>query len=175
MISFISVGNSKTGTTSPLEAIALLGKKVLGWKQHCVQLYLDDQIDELLQIAGRYDFLKDWPWSHLYEELDRRFDCRLILTTRDEAEWALSYINHLRTSPESAGAIHRAARQLGNGFNPLPHLDRPESLVEGIFRPHQRGVRSYFRWRPGKLLEINLFEDPDPWKTLSAFTGIPPS
>jgi hypothetical protein len=161
----IGVGFQKTGTSSLREALKILGYRVMDTSERPLVSILKGDHDRVLRMIRNYDALEDTPWYMIYRELDRLIPgSKFILTTRDEESWYRSVARHI-------GRLRNPSHEwiYGRGKG-LPMDDRENTLR--VYQEHIKGVKSYFRERPGDLLVIDVTNG-DGWKELCGFLGRP--
>lgn len=161
----IGVGLNKTGTTT-------LGECLKHWNYtHCsytlkaFHFWRDQQKEELIQFASRFDSFEDWPWPLCYRELDAAFPgSKFILTTRKTPEiWFDSLCKHAdRTGPTEF-------RKVIYGHE-MPHNHEKHHLA--FYHRHNEEVRNYFAERPTDFIEL-CWENGHGWKQLSGFLDKP--
>lgn len=176
----ICVGCVKTGTTSLREAFTRLGYKCAVWDEKQVAAWHRGEIEDCMQAAAKFEFLRDWPWPQLYRELDAAFPgSKFILTLRDPDKWVESFIAHVRRvafAKDGTYVGHPERDQswrMTYGYNPAQFLDKPEYLIETIYEKRLAEVRAYFADRPADLLEIDLIANPS-YKKICKFVGHAP-
>lgn len=166
------IGFHKTGTTTLGRALELLGYNVchgaapvrhaLGHRR-MIELLSDSNVDEILEVAERYDAFEDNPWFVLYRELDAHFPgSRFILTIRNDDSWLASALRYYGNSESDLRWwIYGVGSPVGN-----------ESTFLERYRRHNIDVSEYFRDRPRDLLVVD-WETGDGWPQLSAFLDRP--
>jgi hypothetical protein len=162
------VGFQKTGTTSMEAALGMLGYRVtsiFGHEDRDLEALRRGFVARGLEIAARVDAVQDMPWPLMYRELDAAFPgSRFILTWRDSDRWLASICRHFGRNPDILQALTYGA----DAAFPVGH----EARYREVFDRHNAAVRSYFRDRPGDLLEMNLAAG-DGWAALCGFLGVP--
>jgi hypothetical protein len=159
----IGVGLNKTGTKTLAACLRTLGYRHLSWGPKSVRLvkaYTEGRIDELMDVASRYDSCEDLPWPWLYRAIDARFaDARFILTVRrSSAVWLESMINHCR------GGVGCISIPIKYGGRRPEHA--PTRYVEEYER-HNAEVNEYFA---GRTNFVRLcWEDGAGWPELCKF------
>lgn len=159
------VGLSKTGTKTLARCLEILGYDHFGWREGLTERVLTGSVEEAFEIADSHESFDDWPWPALYLELDERYpDARFILTVRRDVDtWFRSLVAHAdRVGPT-------AERRLTFGCD---HPEDDEKEVKRLYERHNREVRSHFRDRPGKLVEL-CWEAGSGWEDLCGFLGEP--
>ena len=77
----VCVGLNRTGTTTFGDAAEILGFSRLGWgeRSDCLmKRWNQGQRDVLLDVAGRYQVLEDFPWPLIYRDLAEAFPARQV-------------------------------------------------------------------------------------------------
>ncbi len=157
------IGWMKTGTTSIKRALEILGYRMLEDTVGLID-WARGEVDAALARLADYDGAKDYPWTLLYRELDRRFPgSRFILTEREPADWMQS----LRDHAERTGPTH--ARDLVYGRS-MPWQAPAEHLLQ--YLRHNQEVTAYFADRPGDLLVLPMGSKFG-WQGLCGFLGLP--
>jgi hypothetical protein len=161
------IGFQKTGTTSMAAALELLGYRVTSIFGRDMDLedLRRDYVRMGLEIAAEVDAVQDMPWPLMYRDLDRAFPgARFILTWRETDRWLASICSHFARNP----AVLQALTYGPEAAFPIGH----EARYREVYDAHNVDVRSYFRDRPGDLLEMNLSQG-DGWAPLCEFLGAP--
>lgn len=135
---YICVGNAKTGTTSVQSAMNLLGFKTDGYHYEIVKEYLYWDKEKIINRVWHFDFVKDHPYFELYKEIWEKYDCRFILTVRDEQEWVASYRNAIAKQIYN---LNETLRKKTYWFEALEQTD--EFLIENIYRKNNADVLEY--------------------------------
>lgn len=171
----VCVGCPKTGTTSLASAFRKIFRfNIRGYDAGLMLNYIaDGDFTPLFAAAENACFFKDWPWRHIYKELDRHFPgSKFILTVRDEQAWVKSFINHINKGQRNGSdRDHRLLRQAVFGFDTAMYRDDPEYLVEHVYRKMNRDVADYFKDRPEDLLVIDVTLDGQ-WDKLCPFLNL---
>jgi hypothetical protein len=159
------VGFHKTGTTSMMEALTLLGYRVTG-PNHVRDRDIAEKLDRVTaELSHAYDAFQDNPWPLVYRQMDGLHPgSRFVLTIRDEDRWLESALKHFRGKNTAMRALiygPGAAHPRGN-----------EALYRERLRRHNREVMEYFQDRPDDLLVIDVTREPS-WERLCAFLGKP--
>ncbi len=138
------IGLSKTGTTSLIEALQMLGYDAI----HAERAYHID----MFQASA------DTPVAARYRQLDQLYpNSRFILTVRDMDSWLESCRKHftdyhLDELPDAKTAIEFAfCRGVLYGID---HFD--PDVFRLAYQRHVTEVREYFYHRPDDLLELNI-------------------
>lgn len=157
------VGWHKTGTTTMGEALLKLGYNVVGARLDLAASLLNDDIQEAIKLAEKYDAFQDVPWAALYKELDEAFPgSKFILTIRDEQKWLFSAKKHF-------GENHTDMRQWLYG---LGVLVGNEDLYLERFRRHNEEIQAYFQNRKDDFITMS-WTDGDGWEKLCQFLDVP--
>ena len=157
------IGWHKTGTSSLGHALNQLGYTVLGCRLDMVHPLRQENMSEVVSLAGEFDALQDVPWAALYRDLDQAYPgSRFILTEREEQSWLHSALRHF-----NATDIPLHAWLYGEGV-----MRGNEQLYIDRYRRHNREVREYFTERPEELLVLD-FAQGDGWSELCEFLGEP--
>jgi hypothetical protein len=159
------IGFQKTGTTSMMRALTILGYKVTG-PNHVFDKDLASKLDRITtELSYQYDAFQDNPWPLVYKQMDALHPgSKFILTIRDEQKWYDSYRNHFegRKSTPMKGLL----------YGPQAGCFKDPELYKGRMRRHNLEVREYFRDRPDDLLVIDVTRD-QRWEPICAFLGLP--
>ena len=160
------IGFQKTGTTTMMQALTLLGYRVTG-PNHVRDSDIAETYERIAaELSDRFDAFQDNPWPLVYRQMDARHPgSKFVLTVRDEQKWYDSYRNHFedkQCSPMEELIYGPEARFLGGGAE----------LYKGRMRRHDAEVRDYFRDRPEDLLVLDVTEDPR-WAPICDFLGLP--
>lgn len=166
----IGIGFHKTGTTTLGAALERLGYKVchgaapvrsvLGHRR-MMDLLINNELAEIMKVAGWYDAFEDNPWFVLFRELDQWYPgSRFILTVRDEGAWIESVLRYYGESQSDLRHwIYGVGTPVGN-----------EAVFQERYRRHNEAVMRYFAARPADLLVVD-WEKGDGWNELGAFLG----
>jgi len=159
------VGFQKTGTTTMMAALRLLGYRVTG-PDHAHDPDIAEKLERVVaELSHRYDAFQDNPWPLVYRQMDALHPgSRFILTVRDEQRWYDSYRNHFEGREPTPLAELIYGPETGR-------FEDPE-LYKGRLRRHNLEVREYFRDRPDDLLVIDVTRDQG-WEPICAFLGLP--
>ena len=165
------IGLHKTGTTTLLECLRILGldicPKIKGYAIRQVTATLD--FVPCLHLACQHQSFVDSPWCYknVYRVLDVSFPGALfILTTRDPYSWFQSLSRWVKRN-ESAEWIDMLAT-IGTEFD----VNNEQKMIEA-YVSHCMEVQKYFssQWALGKLLTVN-WETGDRWNRLCEFLDI---
>jgi hypothetical protein len=161
----LGIGLPKTGTTSFIDALRILGFRAVHYPH---------RVDVAMR---RNDGAADLPIVAAYQELDRKYPgSKFVLTLRDRDSWLRSYRRHYSSAID--------VDKMRPGFKDLlielrrivfgtEHLS--DEIVSDGYDRHVDEVREYFKDRPGDLLELDICGG-DGWSPLCRFLGssIPP-
>ena len=183
------IGRNKTGTTSVDALLRELGYRVAPQRpaEMLLQEWSKRNFKKLKRFCLHYDVFQDVPFSYpfTYQEMDQAFpNAKFVLTIRDSAEeWYRSvYSYHAKLF--SAGALATAEELKHAKYCYDGYIWDCQRLIYGIseeqvyneeiykahYEAHNAAVMDYFRWRPDKLLVLNVKEDRAYWK-LAKFLG----
>lgn len=133
------VGWLKTGTSSFAYAMRSLGFIHQSYSSLYRDLFLEDRLDILLDLARAYDSFDDLPWNRVefIPLLDKHFPhSKFVLLERDTGSWLESAKKmterHGRTFEDKGGRVR-------------------------YFEERNAYIREYFSARPDDLLVLNLF------------------
>ena len=163
---YVCVGNNRTATTSLESAFRRLGFKCEGYKYKNVAQYLYGDKQKILNRVSKLSFVKDHPYFELYKDLDKSYDCKFILTLRDEKKWVKSYRKAIEQQKTN---INEVLRQKTYGFNALEQTD--DFLIENIYRKNNAEVMEHFKDRPQDLLVMDITKG-DGWEKLCPFLDV---
>jgi len=151
------VGLGRTGTTSLLEALKLLG--ILGI-HHAPYLFpaMKQEVRTLDSVA-EYDAFIDSPFSFFYRDLDAAFPGSKFIYTRRPLESWLQSLEWL---------IGDSSTGLSRWFYGTDRFDA--TCYRQRFLRHESEVLEYFRNRPSDLLVLDVFAG-DGWDVLCPFLG----
>jgi hypothetical protein len=159
------IGFQKTGTTSMMQALTLLGYRVTG-PNHVHDKDIAEKFERVAaELSHRFDAFQDHPWPLVYRQMDALHPgSKFILTVRDEQKWYDSYRNHFEDKEPTPMAVLFYGPQAGCFKDP--------EIYKGRMRRHNLEVREYFRDRPDDLLVIDVTRD-QRWEPICAFLGLP--
>lgn len=170
----IGVGFHKTGLTSLLTALRILGfntvKGRAPYKNEISdtvekKILKDKNYEQLFPYIQSYDAFVDNPWNIIFKELDEKFpDSKFIFTYRAERDWLNSAKHYFRQRPDTIMRrwIYRVASC--NEITDNMYLNR--------YRAHNECVLSYFKGREKDCLELNITKD-EGWEKLCPFLNKP--
>jgi len=157
------IGFHKTGTTSLGRALEILGYRVCG-PVHTRNSQIQKEVyDIAFNLTPHYDAFQDNPWPIIYNELDIAYPgSKFILTVRPANKWIQSVTNHF-------GATDTPMRQWIYGVG---HPVGNEGIYLDRYQNHIRAVKSYFKYRPGDVLVLNITGG-EGWQKLCPFLEKP--
>lgn len=164
------IGVKKTGTTSLGRALGILGYRFTGWHPELYKKWKDtQQTSHVIEAAREFDAFEDGPWHDCeFRDLDAAFpDAKFIILLRDDKSWIESLEKH--ESPNIN--INNIS---SDWLEPRWVTDRDGYIEEMLQFKHNKyqSIREHFKDRPGKLLELNVFEDDNPYVALCDFLGL---
>jgi hypothetical protein len=184
------IGLNKTGTTSIEKALKELGYQT--GNQTNGELLIDQwaqrNFQPIIDLCYSADAFQDIPFSlpFTYQALDQAFpNAKFILTVRDNAETWYESLTRFHSKLWTNGRRIPTEKDLKNAFYLRDGyvarmcqcmFDTPNSdpycknLLLAHYERHLSNVRDYFRFRPDKLLEINIGKDDD-YQRLCRFLG----
>lgn len=172
------VGIHRTGTRSLQAALGLLGVHVSHWDQTAPCL---EDVHRRLA-AGRVDFellrfchgACDVPFPPLFAALDAQYpDALFVLTTRPAEAWLASVRRHL---DDGAGGTRALTPEERMQYTPYDSgvVAFNVGRMRAAYEAHNTAVRTHFRGRPGKFLEIDVVSAGDAaWGPLCRLLGKP--
>ena len=171
------IGLQKSGTTSLHFAFETLGYRSIHAGPHIMrEIYSDRAAGRpfLANMIEDFDAFSDVPMNRFYRELDRTYpEAKFILTVRDLEAQCRSWIQHARLENDKTrrrlDPLDWRARVrffFGGWRIPWPRTRAIRQLSD-----HTKAVQDYFSGRPGKLLVLDIFSEPNPWIPLCRFLG----
>jgi hypothetical protein len=159
------IGFHKTGTTSMMHALTILGYRVTG-PNHVFTRDIARRLEGIVEaLSHKHDAFQDNPWPLVYRQMDRLHPgSKFILTLRDEDKWLESNLKHFRRK-------NSPMRELIYGPG-AAHPKGNEELYKARLRRHNQEVMEYFADRPDDLLVIDITRNPG-WEPLCSFLGLP--
>lgn len=148
------IGLGKTGTSSLAMAMSQLGFRAKHSPRDVDQIG-DYEFANDIAVAWRFRFL-----DHIYPE------AKFILTIRDMSSW-LSSCGDRSIRHKSKGPL----RQRENRFMCFGRIDFDAKSFEVAYRRHVDDVILHFRYRPEKLLMMDICGGQG-WETLCPFLGV---
>lgn len=163
------IGWAKTGTTSIGCALRLLGYAHTAGDLDLFELLENDEMEPVYRFADEFGAFDDWPWILLFKEMAQHYpDAKFILTIRSEEAMVKSYRKMLAQELDRNERIRKIRHQI-YGFD--TELGSDDAFKERV-RKHNEEVCTYFRDKPGRLIEMDLSTG-DGWETLCKFLGHP--
>lgn len=164
MYKIFCIGQNKTGTTSLMGALSMLGYEVcpedimynIGSTHF--QNFKEGDYEELFGLVDEYDVFEDRPWNHtnFYETLHSKYnDAKFILTTRDVDQWWDSYIRWDKKVNLRHTWHYRLNSEVCYGVESF--MDNPE-LSKETYIDRNNNIRNYFKDNPN-FLELDINED----------------
>lgn len=148
MSKILGIGLSKTGTSSLVEALTLLGFTAT----HRNELARLETCDAAAEVV----------FAARFKELDLRYPgSKFILTTRDKAAWL-----------RSCARWFEVARELQWRMDVFGAYRYDEQKWSAAWDRHHAEVERYFRRRPQHLLTLRICEG-EGWEPLCRFLGVP--
>jgi hypothetical protein len=157
----VGIGLNKTGTTTLGVCLRHWGFKHIGFSEEGFDMWRRGLYSDLLEMVRRYDSFDDWPWPMIYQSIDEHFPgSKFILTRRISADvWFESLCKHARRTGPTVFRKYIYGHEMPGGHK-QDHIR--------VYTEHLAAVRTYFKDRPGDLLEV-CWEEGDGWKELSKF------
>jgi hypothetical protein len=169
------IGLSKTGTTSFVAALEMLGYSALHWTNPAThELFCDDDV-------FLFDAFADLPTCEHFEQYYFAFpNARFIYTTRPFESWKRSYLAQMQARGDQSFGARRNKAMRADG---VPWGARNARLsfsmyynyssIEEAFETYDRRVRSFFADKPAdRFLEFSL-SDGHAWPELCGFLNRP--
>ena len=164
------IGVKKTGTSSFGAALRQLGYKVAKWDPELYHNWVTTgDCTDILNQCEDFDGFEDGPWHDIDHSLiyDQYPDALYVILDRDNDSWLKSLEKH--ESPEiNANSIDTEwleERWITDRDNYV------EEMLDFKLKKYSY-VREYFKNKPGQLLDLNIFTDPDAMQTLCDFLGV---
>lgn len=183
------IGQNKTGTTSMLQALDMLGYKVgdQAEAEGLIEDWARRDFRQIIKYCDSADAFQDVPFSlhHTYQALDQAFPAaKFILTVRSSSEQWYQSVIRFHTKIVGKDRIPTAADMKEFAYRWKGWAWRTMELIYGItdeqlydkdifirsYETHNYNVQDYFRHRPGKLLILNV-EAEGAEKQLCEFLG----
>lgn len=185
------VGRNKTGTTSINRALNDLGYLVAPQKpaEMLIEQWAKRDFRALTRFCCQYDAFQDVPFSYpyTYQQMDQAFpNAKFILTIRDSAdEWYRSVTRYhardvgcngvptaedVKRHPYRYKGYAWDCQRLLYGISEYQAYD--PDIYKAHYESHNSAIIDYFRWKPEKLLILNVKEENAFWK-LGKFLGKP--
>lgn len=162
------IGFQKTGTTSIMHALQILGYRVCDGCSEQMNPNIASEVYEICdRLVPQYDAFEDLPWPVLYKYLDQNYPgSKFILTTRPPEKWIKSISSHFKNS-----YIPMHEWVYGAGY-PFGH----ELQYLQVYQTHNQQVLEYFKDRPQDLFHLPLdksLSDQELWAHLCHFLDKP--
>ena len=184
------VGRGKTGTTSLAAALNEMGYRVA--PQEPAEMLLEEwsrrDFERLKHFCKDYDAFQDVPFCYpfTYQAMDQAFpNAKFVLTVRESAdEWYRS-LTRFHALPVGATGVPTAEDIKKHTYRYPGYVWDCQRLLYGIsesqaydptiykahYEAHNAAVIDYFRWRPEKLLVLNV-KDSDALQKLGRFLSL---
>jgi hypothetical protein len=183
------IGRNKTGTTSIAAALNELGYRVA--PQRPAEMLLEDwsrrDFKKLKRFCRRYDAFQDVPFSYpfTFQEMDQAFPhAKFILTVRDSADAWYRSLTSFHAKGTGAAGIPTAEDVKQHPYRYQGYVWDCQRWLYGIseeqaydpdlykahYEAYNAAVIDYFRWKPGKLLVLNV-KEPFAYWNLANFLG----
>lgn len=175
------IGLSRTGTTSLNSAFEILGYRAMHWRIPAEGRLI------AFEDAYIYDALTDINATWMFESLYYVFpNARFVYTTRPLNSWKRSIVSHfeMKTPKQLLKRLENQEVALPGGmplhekrtvlFQAMYHaLYTSYRSWEEAYLAHDRRVRRFFADKPGKMLELDIFDGLSGWEQLCPFLGKP--
>lgn len=150
------IGLSKTGTTSLIKALKILGYTAVHYPRN-------------LTVIKHYDAAADISVAYSFKELDKTYpNSKFILTIRDEKQWKRSIKNHgILYPPHTKSEASLVWRKKVWGT-----IELDEYATQAAYTIHHNEVITYFADRSDDLLVLNICGG-DGWEKLCPFLHKP--
>lgn len=169
------IGFHKTGTSSVVEALKILGFKTIHGDPRSAEkhkgtegkLLIEKYIKKnnyMLPTFTIYDAFADNPYFHIWYEIVKIYpDAKYILTIRDENKWINSCCNYY------SNRRIRPMREwmFGEYANPSKNLES-KNIWLNKYREHNKNIIDFFNENKKELLIFNV-ADGDGWDKLCNF------
>ena len=164
------IGIKKTGTSSFGAALREMGYRVAKWDPVLYDNWIKTgDCTDILNQCKDFDGFEDGPWHDIDHSLiyDQNPDALYVILDRDDDDWLKSLEKH--ESPviniNNIDAEWLEERWI---------TDRDSYIKEmlDLKSKKYRYIRKYFKDKPGKLLDLNIFTNPDAMQTLCDFLGV---
>jgi tetratricopeptide (TPR) repeat protein len=169
------IGLSKTGTTSFVAALEILGYSALHWTNPAThELFADDDV-------FLFDAFADLPTCEHFEQFYYTYaNAKFIYTTRPFESWKRSYLAQMHAQGDASFAARRTRAMRGTGVTWGNRHARLAfglyynySSIEEAFESYDRRVRRFFADKPAaRFLEFSL-SDGHGWPELCGFLRKP--
>lgn len=157
------IGFHKTGTTSLIRALKILGFSCKGSFGVSDPDIRRNVYEKAFNLVEKYDAFIGHPWTVIFRELDEKYPgSKFILTLRPTDKWIASITRHFgRETTHMRTWVYGAGCPVGN-----------EQRYISRYEQHARDVIEHFKNRPGDLL-IMYLEEGDGWGKLCPFLDKP--
>ena len=163
------IGWAKTGTTTLGACFKILGYDHQSQNLGLVPPLMRGDWTRVMQIAAAHESFEDWPWSVIYQELDRAFPgSRFVLTCREPGDWLESY----RAMLAREGSASEDMNRIRGWLYGLQFPDVSDHALLARFERHRAEVLTYFAERPADLLVVDWAQG-DGWSSLCRFLEAP--
>lgn len=164
VIKLIAAGLMKSGCSSVRYALRSIGWNPLGYMRGPFPF----SADYVIGAASRYDAIADLPAAAFWRELAEAYpDAKVLLTPRDDDEWADSIEDWLKPEHEPFTTIAEhamAVKLFGSGtFN-------RDGWIRGK-RRHEGSLRRWGERYPERFLELDVIGG-EGWDKLAPFLGV---
>lgn len=167
-VKVFQIGFGRTGTKSVAAGLRQCGLRVLDFRHErlnrarLIRLWAQGHIDDLMDLAARYDVVEDHPWPLMFRELEAAHpQAKFLYSTRSAASWLESIINHTATRGPSEGKLH-----IFGADTPVGH----EAAYVERFLAHRDEVREHFAGAPS-FLEFDVTQ-PGAEESIANFLGL---
>lgn len=164
------IGVKKTGTSSLGGAFRILKYRVAAWHPDLYRHWkLTGECNKILEACENYDMFEDGPWHDCdFRVLHEKYPNALfIMMDRDNESWLESLEKHeapyLNVNDIEADWLEQ--RWITDKDNYIKEMTEFKHTKYNT-------IREYFKEYPDQFLEMNIFEDPDPMKTLCEFLDV---
>jgi hypothetical protein len=155
------IGFHKTGTTSLIRALKILGYNCKGTFGVSDPDIGRNVYQRAFNQVDKYDAFVGHPWTVIFKELDEKYPgSKFILTLRPTDKWIASVTRHFGMETTYMRSwVYGAGCPEGN-----------EQIYISRYEKHCQDVIEYFKCRPDDLLVLRLTEG-DGWDRLCLFLG----
>jgi hypothetical protein len=179
------LGAHKTGTTSLMEALTILGFELFPEQQwyddwDLQQSFFAGNHGPVFDLIEKFDAFKDTPFNHsdFFKELHSRYPTALyILTLRDEDELIASHrrwnaVLESEVFPNDQHLKAVAAEFWRREYGQEVAVG-DEDFIKATYRARNESILDFFRQRSQQLLVFDLTQESDPWGKLCEFVKRP--
>lgn len=183
------IGYNKTGTTSVMAALKKMGYKIAPQEpaEMLIEGWAKRDFRSIAEFCHFHEAFQDVPFScpHLHVYLDQVFpNAKFILSVRDDSEQWYRSITRFHAKKFGGGVVPneaqlRAAQYRYEGYLHDYHRYVYEVIDSDFYNKeryiksyemHNDSVKSYFFWRPEKLLVLNV-NAPQAYQSMANFLG----